>query len=386
MTGFLDILDLVLFLLLAWQVLYLFVFAIANLFSGKSYFPTAHRKRRFLIVFPAYKEDSVIINSVKTFFKQDYSSDFFHLVVAADQMTEEVCLELESLGAHVLRVAFDNSSKAKAMQYAFSKFSETDYDKALILDADNVVDSDFLDRLNNCFDAGADAIQAHRKAKNLNTNVAVLDALSEEINNSIFRRGHVVLGFSSSLIGSGMAFDFNWIKNHVDLLKTSGEDKELEAMLFKEHIYLTFLDEAVVYDEKTAKVETFSNQRRRWLSAQFYSFISSIKDLPKALISRNYDYADKIIQWAMLPRVILIGLVFLCSILTTLYLWSWSVKWWILIFVLALSLSFSIPDELVDKKLRKAFRYIPILGLKMFFNLFRLKGENKKFIHTKHEA
>jgi hypothetical protein len=34
----------------------------------------------------------------------------------------------------------------------------------------------------------------------MNTDVAVLDAASEEINNSIFRSGHIALGFSSPLL------------------------------------------------------------------------------------------------------------------------------------------------------------------------------------------
>ena len=44
------------------------------------------------------------------------------------------------------------------------------------------------------------------------TNTAVLDAVSEEINNSIFRKGHTRLGFSSGLSGSGMAFEYDLFK------------------------------------------------------------------------------------------------------------------------------------------------------------------------------
>ena len=65
-------------------------------------------------------------------------------------------------------------------------------------------------------------------------------------------------------------------------------------------------------------------------------------------------------------------------------MWTWSVKWWILLFLLFLSLAFSTPDELVNKKLHKAFRNVPLLGLKMFLNIFCLKGGDKNFIHTKH--
>lgn len=95
------------------------------------------------------------------------------------------------------------------------------------------------------------AIQAHRTAKNRNTDIAVLDGLSEEVNNSIFRRGHVRLGISSALIGSGMIFNYQWFHDNVKHLVTTGEDKELEVLLLKQRIFIEFLDEVYVYDEKT---------------------------------------------------------------------------------------------------------------------------------------
>ena len=58
-------------------------------------------------------------------------------------------------------------------------------------------------------------MQGHRVAKNHNTNLATLDAVSEEINNNIFRSGHRAIGLSSALIGSGMAFDYELIKSEM---------------------------------------------------------------------------------------------------------------------------------------------------------------------------
>jgi cellulose synthase/poly-beta-1,6-N-acetylglucosamine synthase-like glycosyltransferase len=386
MNGFLDWADIVLYVLIGLQVLYLFVFAVANMFGDKSFFPPATKKLRFLAIFPAYREDRVIIDSISEFMKQDYPADLYSVTVVSDHMSEETDRHLVQLGAGVLKAAYQDSSKAKALQLALSSAPDESYDKVVILDADNLVNPDFLNRLNDCFWAGSKAIQAHRKAKNLEGSMAILDAVSEEINNSIFRRGHVALGFSSALIGSGMSFDFKWFKEHVGLLNTAGEDKELEMMLFKERVYVTFLNEVPVYDEKTKQVANFNNQRRRWLSTQYFSLLRSLPDLPGALFSSNWDYADKIVQWMMFPRIILLGMVPICCLLSSLYRLSWSIKWWALLLVLLFALAFSIPDELVNKKFRKALRYIPILGLSMFFNIFRLRGLNKKFIHTKHES
>ena len=89
------------------------------------------------------------------------------------------------------------------------------------------------------------------------------DYKREEVNNSIFRRGHVRLGLSSALIGSGMVFNYQWFHDNVKYLSTAGEDKELEVLLLKQRIFIEFLDEVYVYDEKTQEEKGFYTQRRR---------------------------------------------------------------------------------------------------------------------------
>src|SRR5690606_12570128 len=126
------------------------------------------------------------------------------------------------------------------------------FDVVVILDADNVVLPDFLSKINDAYQSGVIAMQGQRVAKNPQTDIALLDAASEAMNNSFFRKGQVVIGLSAALSGSGMAFDFKWFKKHMPQFSTAGEDKEMEAMLLKQGIYIGYLDEVAIYDEKTA--------------------------------------------------------------------------------------------------------------------------------------
>lgn len=125
-------------------------------------------------------------------------------------MTEETDQALWDLSALVVKADSPQSTKTNALRRAIRYIEEEKrtYDIAVVLDADNLVDLDFLDKINDAFYSGCMVVQTHRVAKNRNTSIAVLDAVSEEINNSIFRKGHTELGFSSALIGSGMAFDY----------------------------------------------------------------------------------------------------------------------------------------------------------------------------------
>jgi cellulose synthase/poly-beta-1,6-N-acetylglucosamine synthase-like glycosyltransferase len=369
---------------MAISVGYLFIFAAAGMAKTAYSYPRATKKYRFAVFFPAYKEDKVIESAVHSFLQQEYPKEFYDVIVISDKMKNDTNLRLQQLPVELLIVDFENSSKAKALNFAMDKLSNQKYDMVVIMDADNTVQSDFLQKLSNAYESGANVIQAHRKAKNINTNTAILDAVSEEINNSIFRKGHVKIGLSSALIGSGMAFEYGWFKENIKKVYTSGEDKELEGLLLKQRIYIDYLDDVPVYDEKTPKDEIFYNQRRRWIASQYNALINSIVDLPGAIISRNIDYADKIFQWMMLPRIILLGVISIISVLLTVIDWEASLKWWGILFLLGLAFCMAIPDYLVDKRLTKAVKKVPWLFILMFLNLFRIKGADKKFIHTDH--
>lgn len=377
------IIELFLFTITAFSVGYLFFFALMSLKENMPRHKQAKKKHKFLVLFPAYKEDIVIINSVEEFLKQDYPKGLYDVLVISDHMNEETDNKIIELGADVIIANYENSSKAKALNFAVNDRIDYDYEVIVIMDADNIVKEDFLNEMNNAYDAGNKAIQAHRVAKNRDTDMALLDAVSEEINNSIFRRGHVRIGMSSALIGSGMAFDFNWFKNHVHYLITAGEDKELEVLLLKQGIYIDFLNWVYVFDEKTRNQTAFANQRRRWVAAQFDILRQSIKDLPQAIWKRNWDYADKLIQWMMLPRVVVMGFSFSFAILLLFIDWVWAIKWWFIFILLMYSFAMAIPDFLVDKKLKKTFHKLPLVFVVMVFNILRIKGVNKKYIHTK---
>lgn len=374
--------DWVLFTISALSVLYLSLFAFASIFTQKKIHTKNVKYNRILIIIPAYKEDRVIFDSVHSMLRQNYPIQLFDISVVSDQMNPDTIEKLRILNIHLFEVNYSNSSKAKALNHAFNNICN-EYDIALILDADNTVNEDFLEEINNAYNCGFKAIQAHRKAKNLNTETAYLDAISEEINNSIFRKGHVNIGLPSALIGSGMAIDFVWLKTNIAKLESAGEDKELEVLLLKDGLDIAYLDGVPVYDEKTQQSKGFYNQRRRWIAAQIDILSKAIADLPMAIINRNFGYADKLIQWMLLPRLVLIGFIFIMSLIWTVINVLYSIKWWILLLCLIMVLAVAIPKYLLTKKFFIALKKIPLLFVLMTANFFRLKGVNKQFIHTK---
>ncbi|WP_308744966.1 glycosyltransferase family 2 protein [uncultured Bacteroides sp.] len=391
------IIDWILFTLLALCVCYLLLYAIASKFYRTPRFPEARTLRRFIVFFPAYKEDRVIASSVRSFLQQDYPRELFDIIVISDQMQPATNEDLRSLPIRLLTANYKDSSKAKALTMAVDSISDEHYDIVVIMDADNLTSPDFLAEVNRAFDSGIKSVQAHRTGKNLNTDISILDGISEEINNGIFRSGHNALGLSAALSGSGMAFEADWFRQNVRLLETAGEDKELEVLLLQQRIHTVYLPQIPIYDEKTQKEEAISNQRKRWIAAQFGILRSSLLSLPKAIGQGNPDYCDKILQWMLPPRLIQLAGVFGLTLVITIigiwlslqgtatgHEWTIAVKWWILSAAQIAAMTLPIPGHLFNKQLGKAVLRIPMLALTTIGNLFKLKGAYKKFIHTEH--
>ena len=381
--------DIVLWFIAACSVAYVVFFAFISLFYNKEDRVAIHaaalsnRKANFLILFPAYNEDRVIINAVEQFLQQDYPKTHYTVAVISDHMQPSTNEQLGEMPIRLLTPTFEKSSKAKAMQYAINHI-EGEFDNVVILDADNVVRPDFLSQL-NILCTLYDAIQCHRCAKNANNDVAVLDGASEEINNTIFRKAHNRLGLSSALIGSGMCFNYELFKKNVFLLSTAGEDREMEALLLQQEVFIKYAPDIHVFDEKVSSHDNFQRQRMRWMTAQIQSLTSNLPRIPNAIIHGKINFIDKTIQQALIPRSILIVFLVSISILLTVISPSWCDKWWILFGLLAVSLLIAIPKQLRFRSFAKAIA-IPGLVLRMLKNIFHLDRKNTDFIHTEHNT
>ena len=300
------------------NLVYLLVFAIAGLFRLPNYHTKSEKKNRIVVIIPAYKDDSVIIDTALNAINHDYPKDAFQVVVVGDQLKLETIKLLSELPILFLNVSFAVSTKAKALKYAVSKL-ENDYDIAVILDSDNVMGAGCLDLINSAFENGFKLVQLHRTAKNKNTPVAVLDGISEEVNNHIFRKGHRVLGLSSALIGSGMAVDYSIfveLLKDPDIANNPGEDRELYLKLLEKGIICEYIEDGHVYDEKVQSSYVLQRQRTRWLSAQLqYARLFWIEK-PLSTLKANINYIDYAFQTLLLPRILLFGLVFISCLLS----------------------------------------------------------------------
>ena len=386
MITIIQLIETLLYVYLFFSVGYLVLFAVASLFAVKKDLLATDRRHRFLVLIPSYKEDKVIGDTVQAALSQQYPQEYFRVMVISDQMNESTNDHLRSMGAEVLEIHYEESSKALALQSAIrSCQSDAPSDCVVILDADNIIASDYLEQVNRYTQqTQCKVLQTHRTAKNLNTSTAILDAAIEEMNNSIFRLGHVQLGFSSALIGSGMVMDYIWFAENIFHTHSAGEDKELEELLLRQHIHIHYADSIRVLDEKVQQKEAMGKQRKRWIATQFFLAGLMWKRVPQAILKGNGDYLLKAFQSIIPPRSILMALLFMLAILTTLIPFLSCEKWWVLLIALLAGMYIAIPTSMRNKQLYQALKEVPYFVCSMVVNLFRSKGASKKFIHTSH--
>lgn len=367
------------------QVGYLLFFSLAGKIGTKTHFPKAKSLRKIRIFIPGYKEDSVIIETAKNAIQQDYPKELFEVVIIADSFSQKTLETLKTLPIKVVEVSFEKSTKGKALQKAIEATIHEPVDILLILDADNHIADGFLHAVNNAFDQGYEAVQGHRTAKNTQTPFALLDACTEEINNHIFRRGHVAVGLPSALIGSGMAFDWKlFVSLLEDIGDTSGEDKELEFRLVRLKKKVAFLDGEYVYDEKVAKTDVFSQQRSRWLATQVEFFEKYFIEGWFQLFKGNVAFFNKVFQTYLFPRVMLVGALGLWLVFTFFFssqFLNFSIG---LFLALTIALMMGIPSKWYNKQLLKAFLQIPIALVSMLKAMLKIGKARKQFIHTPH--
>ena len=106
-----------------------------------------------------------------------------------------------------------------------------------------------------------------------------------------------------------------------------------------------------------------------------------------ALLKGNFDYFNASVLYnVFLPRIINLGLLSIVTVAALIFPFMSINSWiWVALFSLnALSLVIAIPGSFFSEKLFKALLSLPRVFFIMFSLLFRLKGADKKFIHTKH--
>lgn len=360
--------------------------AIFSLIPEKKFQPKTNKLNRYAILIPNYRENRIILDVARSALNHDYPKDYYDVYVIADGVASETIAKLKEMGCNVLEVQFENSTKAKSLNSALNSIESGKYDYAVVLDVDNIMQPGFLYQMNLVHNSGYKVVQGHRTAKNINTNTAYLDALSEESANSLIRRGIFRLGGSAMIIGSAFSIEWNLFRRLMsDIQDVAGEDRELEIRILAERIKIAYCSAAVVLDEKVENWGNYTRQRSRWAAAHLDFVLKYFSKGFVQLFKGNLDYFNKVLHSLIPPRIILLGALSVIFILSFFISGFPFFEWWVSIFVLYIAtLMLSIPKRYYTKRMFVALLELPKMLLLMLLSWIKARGQRNKFVSTPH--
>jgi hypothetical protein len=102
--------------------------------------------------------------------------------------------------------------------------------------------------------------------------------------------------------------------------------------------------------------------------SQFTNLLRNIIYLPGAIFAKNYNLADKILQWLLIPRLLLMGIIILMSLIMPFIYFTLALKWWALFAIVLFIFAIATPNYLVDDKWDKTFYMLPLIFLSSLFS------------------
>lgn len=274
---YLDIILLTGIALFAFFALPKIIYYIIGMFSHKPQkLEKAETNHKFALLIPARNESAVIEKLFESLDAQTFPRESFDIYVAVESPDDPTCDIARKHNAEVyIKKDFSHSGKGYVLQeltdHIFEYREDRNYEAFMIIDADNILAPDYLQKLNDALDAGYDIALGYRNSKNWNSGwISACTGLT-------FTRFSHFQNYAKSKLNSTVYLSGTCYYIKTDIVKEHGgwawhsltEDVQLTTVAAINGYSTVYLDDAVFYDEQPTDVRTSFNQRRRWLKGFF---------------------------------------------------------------------------------------------------------------------
>ena len=262
-----DLLIVILTLLLKAASLWFLAVALFALRRPKPYAVCAPRTR-FACLIAARNEEAVLGALVDSLRAQDYPDALSDIYVIPNNCTDDTEAAALAAGARIFRCFEPVRCKGDALHEAVAWLLPQRYDAFCVFDADNVVDGQFLARMNDAFCAGAQVCKGAMRVKNpYDSWLTGCYGLYFTLFDTFFSRARMNCGLSSKLVGTGFAVHRSVFEHFGGWNTTTiAEDAEFAAQCAANGVRVHFVPGALTYDEAPERFAVSLRQRRRWCS------------------------------------------------------------------------------------------------------------------------
>lgn len=292
------------------QLVYILLF-----FVRAKRYPVSEKKHRFGIVIPARNESAVIADTVKCILASKYPRELFDVYVVADNCTDNTAELARAAGATVFE-RFDPDPKhhkaGYALKFLFEKIMEERrgyYDAFIKFDADNLMEPDYISRMNDAFAAGVKSARGYSNSKNIGQNIPAGISGLWYIRDCRFSCNfRSAIGQGTMLGGAGMMFAAEIIEKHGwDCLTASDDTEFTMRRLNKDKIKTMYVKEAVVYEDQPSTIkDTFRKYKRMSGALCKLFFTEGFKSLGLFFVRWKWTYIDMFITLMFIPVCVLL--------------------------------------------------------------------------------
>lgn len=349
-------------------------------------------RKHFVILIPAHNEERVIHHTIQSLHELSYPKDKYSIVIIADNCEDKTAEIATQLKARCLiRKDENNRGKGQALDWAFQQLiQEKATDAYLIVDADTIVQPNLLHVLNCYLNEGHKVIQVYYDVLHPESSPSASFAkLSFAISRNLKYLGRSRLGWTANLLGNGMCFSQEIIRDHGWKSYSITEDIEYQIYLLMNNIRVTFAPEVKVFAEMPNKIQTSHTQRSRWDTGKYkLRNTYCVKLFLKGLKERRLIYWDALLELTIPPFTVYVGsiifgyltycLLFFQKNTFHYYVWTY--------LIIGISIYCSVGFILSRPSLKELLNllYSPLFMVSRIFIFFKsLFTDEKKWVKTK---
>ena len=292
-------------------------------FAGILPLPDRRAKRivqisKLAVVIPAHNEAGTIarcIQSVSACVGPDALET--QIAVVADNCTDATPYIAKASGARVLvRVDAERRAKGFALQFAFQILLDEGFDAVLVVDADSVVDSNFLQESVRLLRMGADGVPARYVVLNSDASQRTrLMNIAFMAFNVLRARGRERMGISVGIFGNGFGLSRATLKAVQYDAHSLVEDLEYHLHLVRAGKNIVFVDSTRVRGEMPARGQGASTQRARWEGGRLRTAIQNLPRLLAGVLTGEVRLLEPSLELLLLPLAFLVTLLGLIALM-----------------------------------------------------------------------
>ena len=258
---------------------------------------------RIAVVIPAHDESTAILPCLASLRACEQPGADWAMIVIADNCTDDTAEVAARAGARVItRHDPERRGKGHALDFAFRQLLAEGFGAFIVVDADSLVEPNFLRAFAARFAAGAEALQCVYRAPETEADARTrLRGLLWFAFNVVRPRGREHWGLSVGILGNGFGVTRDVLMQVPYEVSSITEDLDYHLRLQSAGYRVEFLPDTSVHSALPAGEAAAGTQRARWEGGRIAAIREWTPNLIRALGQRRAWALEPLLELWLLP-------------------------------------------------------------------------------------